>query len=486
MTVPERPSLVWFRDDLRVGDNPALNLAVEAGAPVLAVFVLDDESPGFRALGGARRWWLHGSLTALASDLERLGIPLVLRRGSALRIIPDLASMIRAGKVTWNRRYGAAEIEVDREIKARLSSDGHEPVSLNGHLMFEPWQVKTGSGGPYRVFTPFWKAARALGSVRAPLSVPERIKPFSAPPRSDALADWALLPTRPDWSGGLRETWTPGSSGAVKRLDTFIARGFAGYAEDRNRPDMPSTSMLSAHLAHGEISTVQVWHAQRHAVEAGRTRANAEDQRVFESELGWREFAYHLLHLFPRLDSQNFQPKFDAFPWRSDASALKAWQRGQTGYPIVDAGMRQLWTTGFMHNRVRMIVGSFLVKHLLIDWREGEKWFWDTLVDADPASNTASWQWVAGTGADAAPYFRIFNPVTQGERFDPNGDYVRRYVPELARLPADIIHAPWAASPLDLSAAGISLGRTYPKPVVDHAFARERALAALSTLKTLA
>jgi deoxyribodipyrimidine photo-lyase len=339
--------------------------------------------------------------------------------------------------------------------------------------LVEPGRLLTKDGGPLRVFTPFWKRVLSLGELRRPLPAPQRLPP-PLDLSSDTLADWQLEPAKPDWAGGLRETWTPGETAARTRLADFLD-GIRGYADDRDRPDKPATSRLSSHLRFGEISASEVFHAARFAADTG---APSRDTQKFLSELGWREFSYHLLHHFPDLATKNLQARFDAFPWRDDAAALTAWQRGRTGYPIVDAGMRELWHTGWMHNRVRMVVASFLIKHLLIDWRRGEEWFFDTLVDADPANNTASWQWVAGSGADAAPYFRIFNPVLQGEKFDPHGAYVRRWVPEIAALPDRFIHKPWMASPLELAEAKIALGKTYPAPIVDHDTARKRALAA--------
>jgi deoxyribodipyrimidine photo-lyase len=315
---------------------------------------------------------------------------------------------------------------------------------------------------------------------RRPLAAPDALGPGPAL-RSETLADWALEPTRPDWAGGLRKTWTPGENAARRRLAGFLEAA-ANYAGERDRPDLPATSRLSPHLRFGEVSAGETFHAAQFMADEGRVPVRDIDK--FHSELGWRDFSYSLLQHNADLATRNLQPRFDAFPWRDDAAALRAWQRGRTGYPIVDAGMRELWTTGWMHNRVRMIVASFLVKHLLIDWRHGEQWFWDTLVDADPANNPASWQWVAGCGADAAPYFRIFNPVLQGEKFDPKGDYVRRWVPELARLRDHDIHAPWRATPLDLADAGVTLGKDYPQPIVDHAAARARALDAFKATKS--
>ncbi len=480
----DRPVLVRLRFDFRLADNPALSAAVATGRPVLPFYCLDEESPGLRRLGGASRWWLHHSLARLAEDFERCGARLLLLRGRDADVVPDLIRRTGATEIHWNRRYDASGISVDRALKAHLEETGVTVKSHNGSLLYEPWEVTTKAGDPMKVFTPFWRAARAVRPVPMPLPAPSRIAGFALDGLDGlGLADLDLLPTTPDWAGGLREAWTPGETGARARLTKFLESGLAGYAELRNRPDLDNTSGLSPHLRFGEVSPRTVWHAAEQSVRAGAGRASDRDLEILQAELGWREFGYHLLFHNPDLAVANYNRRFDAFPWRCDEPALRAWERGRTGYPIVDAGMRQLWTTGWMHNRVRMIVASFLVKHLLLDWRAGEEWFWDTLTDADPASNPASWQWVAGSGADAAPYFRIFNPVIQGEKFDPEGDYVRRWVPELARLPAKLIHKPWTASPERLAQFGLKLGGAYPRPIVEHEGARDRALAAFQSLK---
>ncbi len=488
MVSPSRaPALHWFRNDLRLDDNPALKHASQSGA-LVAVFIEETEE-GLRPRGGAQRWFLHNALAKLADSLREKGSDLLILRGRARDLVPQIASAIGAGIVTWNRRYGAAEREIDGAIKTELKARNITAESFNGHLLYEPMEIRSQAGGPMRVFTPFWRACRAKRPVAAPLAAPQTLPPLPALPDLPgrvSLDDLRLLPTKPDWAGGLRETWEPGEAGARKRLLAFLKHGFAGYAEDRNRPDLPSTSMLSAHLAVGDISVRRIWQVTEQALQAGETRGGADDAEKFFAELGWREFSYHLLYHYPTLATVNYQPKFNAFPWETNETALTAWQKGLTGYPIVDAGMRQLWQTGFMHNRVRMIVASFLIKHLLIDWREGEKWFWDTLCDADPASNAASWQWVAGSGADAAPYFRIFNPITQGEKFDPDGNFVRTYVPEIAKLPGKLIHRPWEAPGHLLTRAGIRLGETYPRPIVSHEDARERALEAFKSLPAAA
>ncbi|QKJ20556.1 cryptochrome/photolyase family protein [Microbacterium hominis] len=424
------PSIVWFRDDLRLADNPALRAALDRGEPVIALYVLDEESSGVRALGGAARWWLHHALAALDERLRDRGGPLVLRRGEAARVIAETVRDAGAGAVFWNRRYGGPEREIDAALKASLRDDGVEVASFAASLLFEPWTVKTGGGTSYAVFTPFWKSCLAMPAPRAPLPEPRDIPRPARTPASADLDEWMLLPRHPDWAGGLRETWEPGELAARLRLRDFLADDLADYDRARDEPAAGVTSGLSPRLRWGELSPHQVWHetlsspaAQRHASAAQR----------FLSELGWREFAWHTLFHFPQLATKNLRPEFDAFPWpRLRPTQLEAWQRGRTGIPLVDAGMRELWHTGVMHNRVRMVAASFLVKNLLIDWRRGEEWFWDTLVDADAASNPFNWQWVAGSGADAAPYFRVFNPLLQAEKFDPQGSYVAQWAPDSA------------------------------------------------------
>lgn len=466
----DAPAIVWFRQDLRLADNPALAAACATGRPIIALFVLDDVSPGEWRLGGASRWWLHHSLAALDETLRRIGGALTLRRGDPMTIVPALVADARAAEVHWNRCYEPFAIARDTKIKETLNGLGVEATSHNGSLLFEPWELRTGAGEPFKVFSPFWRAALARGLPGPASATPKKLRTLAAAPASDQLGDWGLTPSKPDWAGGLRDAWTPGEAGARTSLDRFLSGPAPRYAEDRNAPGIAGTSRLSPHLHWGEISPRQVC-------------AAAADHAKFLSEIGWREFAYHLLFHSPDLPSANWRPAFDAFPWRDDPGQITSWQRGQTGYPVVDAGMRELWATGWMHNRVRMTVASFLVKHLLMHWRAGEDWFWDTLVDADLAINAASWQWVAGSGADAAPYFRIMNPVLQGEKFDADGAYVRRWVPELARLPDAVIHQPWNASASTLADAGVTLGRTYPRPIVDHPEARTRALDAYKTIQ---
>lgn len=478
----DKPVLLWFRQDLRLADNPALHAAVASGRPVLPVYILDDETPGAWRLGGAARWWLHHSLAALARNLGTLGAPLVLRRGEARRVVTDLVRDTGAAAVYWNRCYEPQAIARDETIKAMLKQDGIEARSFNSALLHEPWTVENKAGEPFRVYSAFWRACLARDEPEAPLPAPKALVPATA--ESDHLEDWALLPTAPNWAKDFEAAWTPGEDGARDRLTGFLDEAVNRYKAQRDRPDIAATSRLSPHLHFGEIGPRQIWHATQAAIAAGG--ASETSALKFLSEVGWREFSHHLLYHNRTLPEAPLRPEFADFPWHENGAALAAWQRGRTGYPIVDAGMRELWATGWMHNRVRMIVASFLVKDLLIPWQEGEAWFWDTLVDADLANNAASWQWVAGCGADAAPYFRIFNPVLQGEKFDPDGAYVRRWIPELAQLPAAHIHKPWLAPDAVLAAAGVTLGESYPTPIVDHGTARDRALAAFSRIKKAA
>jgi deoxyribodipyrimidine photo-lyase len=476
------PCIVWFRGDFRLSDHPALHAASKTGAPVICLYVFDEASDALHArpLGGAARWWLAGSLRALQANLNAAGSPLVLRQGAAAKIIADLARDTHAGAVYSNEIAQAPHRAIAGQVAAVLNEIGVASQSFPGDLLVAPADIRTKDGRGLRVFTPFWRRVLAADGLPKPLPAPDRLHP-GPHLASDDLESWRLEPARPDWAGGLRETWKPGEISAQQRLKAFLEKGVAGYASERERPDREGTSGLSPHLRFGEISPRQVWHAARFT--AAERPALSGDIDKFLSELGWREFCRHLLFDVPDLAMRNLQPSFDRFPWRDDEDGLRAWQCGRTGYPIVDAGMRQLWRTGTMHNRVRMVAASFLVKHLLIDWRHGEQWFWDTLVDADPGSNPANWQWVAGSGADAAPYFRVFNPVLQGEKFDPDGGYVRRWVPELARLPASVIHRPWAATPLELRAAGVALDETYPAPIIGHKTGRERALAAYARVR---
>ena len=468
------PTLVWLRDDLRLSDNPALAAACRRDAPVVVLYVHDQESPEIRQLGGAARWWLHQSLESLAARLRAAGQVLVLRRGPAEKVVPEVARACGAAAVYWNRRYGAAAA-LDERVATSMPNTGIVTAAFDGHLLFAPRAIRTGSGSAFKVFAAFWRALEQAGEPRRPLPAPTAI-PAGIPVRSDDLESLELIPEGDDWTAGIRDAWQPGEPAATQALAAFAAR-INRYAAERDWPAANATSRLSPYLRFGEISPSQVWHA------IASTRAGAARAK-FLSELGWREFAWHLLDDRPDLATTNLKPAFDDFPWAETyAVDIWAWRRGRTGYPMVDAGMRQLWATGWMHNRARMICASFLVKHLLADWRIGEEWFWDTLIDAEPASNPVNWQWVAGSGADAQPFFRIFNPVLQGKTFDPDGAYVRRWVPELGRLPDRYIHKPWAAPKDVLETAGVRLGETYPHPIIDHDEARQRALDAFATLK---
>jgi deoxyribodipyrimidine photo-lyase len=471
-----RPAIAWFRQDLRMADNPALVAAQESGMPVLPVFILDDDNAGDWKAGGASRWWLHQSLASLNQSLAG---KLRFFRGKADEVLPGIAAETDAAGIYWNRCYEPWQTDRDRKLKEALRADGRNVESFNGSLLFEPHAVKKADGTPYRVFTPFYRKGCLQGAPdpRSPLPVPELTFTEDALPGDD-LDTLELMPNV-GWYEEMAECWQPGEASAHDRLEHFLENGIRGYREGRNRPDLEHVSRLSPHLHFGEISPNQVWHA----ASALQPVASLEkDVDHFLSELGWREFSHHLLYHWPDLPRVNLQSKFDAFPWRDDDESLRRWQRGQTGYPIVDAGMRELWRTGYMHNRVRMIVGSFLVKNLLLHWHHGEAWFWDTLLDADLANNSASWQWIAGCGADAAPYFRIFNPVTQGFKFDPDGTYVREFVPEIASLPDKYLHSPWDAPDDVLHAAGVELGADYPMPIVELKASRERALDAFKSL----
>ncbi len=468
------PTIVWFRRDLRLTDHRALAAAAERGT-VVAIYILSDDD-----IGAASRWWLHHSLRNLQSSIERQGGQLILRRGDPIEQLRKLVSETTAEAVMLSRGYSQAMRDQEQRVHDQLS-DQVVVKRYRGSLLFEPEQVLKGSGDPYKVFTPMWKRLREL-----PEPVPTEVGAIDWHPQqlsSDPLDSWSLLPTKPDWAGGLREHWHPGEAGATDQLQQFLTDAVKSYRTDRDRPDRDGTSGLSPHLHFGEVGPATVWQQTRQAMHHANSKQDGGWS--FLRELGWRDFSYQLLTQYPQLASEPFRSDYARFPWQQDRGSLEAWQRGLTGYPFVDAGMRQLWHTGWMHNRVRMVVASFLVKHLLIPWQQGAEWFWDTLVDADLANNSASWQWVAGCGADAAPYFRIFNPITQGEKFDPHGRYVRRWVPELSALPDKFIHQPWTASSIVLKNAQIKLDETYPKPIVEHKAARERALAALAELKRI-
>ncbi|WP_413988279.1 cryptochrome/photolyase family protein [Labrys okinawensis] len=481
------PSIVWFRNDLRLSDNPALDAAVKTGAPILCIYIHEKAELNFRVPQGAALWWLHGSLAHLNQSLRKHGGTLYALAGKAAEVIQAIAEETGARGVYWNHRYDPVGQEIDLGIKDALQTRGVQARGFTGLLLHEPSAVLTKAASPFKVFTPYWAEALSQGEPSLPLPVPAKMR-FAPLPESLAKRftyPYGLDPDpqKPDWAVQMRDLWKRSEEGGQERLGTFLEGELQGYADNRDRLDRQATSRMSPFLRFGNISIRQIWHALAGRQHAGTLRAANRDIEKFKSELGWREFSYSLLYHAPSLHRKNIQASFDAMPWRRDEAALEAWQRGRTGYPVVDAAMRELWATGSMHNRARMIVGSFLVKHLLIDWREGEGWFWDTLVDADPANNPANWQWVAGTGADAAPYFRILNPILQGEKFDPDGAYVKRWLPELARLPAGVVHHPWTASAVELRDAGIRLGEDYPRPIVDHDAARKRALATWKSMR---
>jgi deoxyribodipyrimidine photo-lyase len=475
------PVICWFRQDLRLADLPALTAAVATGRPLIACYVHDEETPGELALGAASRWWLHRSLRSLGDDIAALGGQLLLLSGSAATALAALASATGASAIFCTRSHEPWAVTLEAELKRQCAALDVEFKRFPGSLLFEPELVANGEGKPYKVFTPFWKACRALHEPSLPQPAPQNIRFFTAAASPLSLEELELTPSSPDWAAHWQDYWQPGEEGARQALGRFVADALADYDQGRNYPARGATSHLSAHLHFGEMSPRQLWYRMREVQAQHPGLGNQVDK--FLSELGWREFSHHLLFHFPHLPEQPFKSNFRHFPWAGQQQALKAWQRGQTGYPIVDAGMRELWHTGYMHNRVRMIVASFLTKHLLIDWRAGEAWFRDTLVDADLANNVCGWQWVAGSGADASPYFRIFNPTLQSRKFDGAGEYVRRWVPEMALLPDKHLHEPEAAPAGVLADAGVVLGETYPAPIVDHRYARDAALAAYASIR---
>ncbi len=471
------PALVWFRQDLRIQDNPALYNAAKSKAPLLLLYILDETDEAWQP-GAASRWWLHYSLQKLSEELEnKYNAKLILQKGVALDILHGLIKKHKVQNIYWNRCYEPMYIKRDTLIKKSLSDQGLEVHSYNGALLKEPWEIMNKSGAPFKVFTPFCKTLKQQ-MMREILPAPRSFE--SLMDKSLKLDSLALLPHIP-WDKGIKASWQPGEKAAKDKLKSFLSKTVQGYKTMRDYPNIPATSRLSPHLHFGELSPIQIWHA---AQTVQQQKANIyADVDHFLSELVWREFSTYLLYHYPHLPETAYLPAFNAFPWLYNKKHLKSWQKGLTGYPIVDAGMRELWHIGWMHNRVRMIVASFLIKHLMQPWQDGEAWFWDTLVDADLANNAASWQWVAGSGADAAPYFRIFNPVLQGQKFDKEGDYIKEWVPELKDLPAKYIHCPWQAPQAVLDKAGVVLGKTYPKPIVEHDFARKRALEAYKKIK---
>jgi deoxyribodipyrimidine photo-lyase len=489
----DAPSIVWFRQDLRLDDNPALRDAARDGRAVVALWIWHPDDERLWTPGGAARWWLHHSVNALASDLAGLGVRLIVRAGDPAAELVDVARATGARSVHAARRYEPWAGAQERRVADALAGRDISCTFHAGLLLHDPSSIRTGSGVPYKVYTPFSKAFAARVPVEPCIARPSSLQAADVSKvRSESLDRLGLLP-RIRWDEAMAKVWVPGEAGARARLEAFSPLRSAGaapvarYSTGRDEPGSAGTSMLSPHLHWGEISPRRVWHTVDRALAAsasagGAAAGLASNAAKFKAEIVWREFAYHVLANFPATSDAPLRPEFAKFPWSDDAALRRAWQRGRTGYPLVDAGMRQLWVTGWMHNRVRMSVSSFLVKHLLQHWIHGAHWFWDTLLDADLASNSLGWQWSAGCGADAAPYFRIFNPVLQGEKFDPEGEYVRRWVPELASVPSKWIHRVWEAPSDVLARAGVTLGVDYPRPIVDHAQARARALKALTAV----
>jgi deoxyribodipyrimidine photo-lyase len=472
----EKISIVWLRQDLRTEDHPALDAALKRGK-VIPLYIWSPTEEGDWPLGGASKWWLHHSLKSLENELRLLGLPLIIRQGQSLDVLKKVIQETHADAVFWSRTYEPESLKRDIEVKSRLTEHKILAKSFNGNLLYEPWTIQNKQGKPFQVFTYFWKAClqQEQDFPLLPAPIPAKGKPIEI--ESQSLESLELLP-KTSWDEGLAHTWKPGSCYAKEFITYFLEGGAADYESRRDRPDLPGVSRLSPYLHFGEVSIRTLWNS---VVE----RLGAEQGECYLRQLGWREFAHHLLYHFPQTPLEPLRSEFGHFPWKDDERFLKAWQKGLTGFPFIDAGMRQLWMTGWMHNRARMVTGSFLVKDLLQPWQKGAKWFWDTLVDADLANNTLGWQWVAGCGADAAPYFRIFNPISQGEKFDPEGNYVRKWIPELAQLPNKWIHHPWDAPADVLLKAGVTLGDTYPYPLVNHDEARVKALEAFEEIKAL-
>ena len=478
----QNPVIVWFRQDLRLEDNPALNHALSLGVPVIPVYIWSPEEEGQWMLGRASKWWLHYSLKSLDQSLQKKGSRLIIQKGPAKKSLEKIINETGAKSLLWNRRYEPQVIQQDTTLKVYFEGLGVEANNFNSSLLFEPWTIKTKQGTPYKVFTPFWRECQKRGGPPVPQKLIGGFPKLSKWPKTLHVDDLKLLP-KFNWDDGIRATWTPGEKAALKALDHFVDDAVNQYQTGRNHPGTLGTSRLSPHLHFGEISPRMIWHRLEGLSIRTTKGTSLKDIECFLTEIGWREFAYHLLFHFPHTVEKPLQEKFIGFPWRKNKQHLSVWQHGGTGYPIVDAGMRELWHTGWMHNRVRMIVASFLVKDLLIHWNEGAKWFWDTLVDADLASNTLGWQWTAGCGADAAPFFRIFNPTLQGERFDPEGTYIKQWIPELKSLPKKWIHKPHLAKKEILEKSGVILGENYPFPIIEHNIARDRALAIFKKLK---
>ena len=475
-------SIVWFRKDLRVADNPALFAACQHGQPIVAVYIWDPNDSEKWAMGAASRWWLHQSLKSLNNTLESLGNRLLILKSDYTVGLQNLIHDSGATAVFFNRIYEPHWQIIDSKITRKLEQRRVSVRTFNGSLLFDPEERFNTAGTAYKVFTPFWRACLKGNSPEKPLPAPTSLPWLVETPNSVPLDDLELEP-QIDWVSGIRVIWTPGEKIAKENFENFLEYDLIRYKQTRDRPDLTRGSRLSPHLHFGEMSVRQIWHAIHAVLRSDQRKDMHQSAHCFLRQIGWREFAAYVLHHVPHSPVLPLRSEYERFPWKANTLDLKAWQQGKTGFPLVDAGMRELWTTGWMHNRVRMVVASFLVKHLLIPWQKGAEWFWDTLVDADLANNTLGWQWVAGCGADAAPYFRILNPIIQGIRFDPKGEYVRRWIPELSQLPLPWIHKPWESPPQCRDRAGVILGKTYPHPIVDHQEARQRALRAFHSWK---
>jgi deoxyribodipyrimidine photo-lyase len=473
----QSPIIYWFRQDLRIKDNTTLSAAAKTGRPIVCIYILDENQSNPWRNGPASLWWLHHSLTQLSDSLNTLNTKLILRRGSVIDELKNIVQITGAESLYFTRHYEPYNSELENQIHQYFAAQ-IEIKKFRGYLLHEPEEIRTGKDEPYKAFTPFYRNCLKTSTPGSPLRAPKTLSGFQNKIASDRLSDWALLPKKPNWAKGFNEYWTPGEAGAHENLKDFINHAANKYSVLRNRPDVTGTSRLSPHIHFGEISPRQIWVAIKNS-----QKILENNNEVYLRQLIWRDFAYHLLFHWPDFPDEPFRKEFNRFPWKKESQLLQAWKQGNTGYPIVDAGMRELWKTGWMHNRIRMIAASFLVKDLLIPWQQGEKWFWDTLVDANLANNAVSWQWVTGSGADAAPYFRVFNPVLQGEKFDPLGDYVREWVPELKHIPKKYIHNPWLAPEDILVTAKVTLGIDYPNRIVDHSIARDRVLAAYKRIK---
>ena len=476
MSIKKNISIFWFRQDLRIADNPGLSEAISKGS-VLPVYIYDNVNSKEYEMGAASKWWLHHSLGNLNKNLNN---NLSIYIGDPQEVLRDITNNFNVESINWNRCYEPWRIQRDKNIKSEAEEQGIEVNTFNGSLLWEPFKILKNDGTPYRVFSPYYrKGCLNAEPPRVPIKSPSLDSLINDDFNKLTLDDLNLIPEI-KWFEEMEELWEPGEAGAQKKLYDFLDDGLLGYKEGRNFPSKKNVSQLSPHIHHGEVSPNQVWYAAKQKEDETGIE---KDLAHFLSELGWREFSYNLLYHFPSLPRENLQKKFDNFPWQKNEVFSEKWKKGFTGYPIVDAGMRELWQTGYMHNRVRMIVGSFLVKNLLLHWHEGEEWFWDCLIDADLASNSASWQWVAGSGADAAPYFRIFNPISQGIKFDPEGEYTKKFLPELKDLPIKYLYSPWEAPEDVLEQANVKLGENYPNPIVDLKESREKALSAFDQIR---